>query len=277
MMIAKKIFVSAMGLSCVGASVFAAPQIKTIEVGPGTQNPVSVARFFVVPSRVGAQVLVQLKRTGASGAAFDVPVDIEIRQPGVGNEEDGPIAASKNGVMIGTSNVNLTFNVIGNDNGCKGSPWKVRVRYLNDGNANNNFAVTGTAAFSAHDEEDSVNIEGGLITLNKGISVTKKVGGSSGFGQGNIKVTGQWNHSFGGVPGPLPVKLRFELIKPNGEIADSETAYRTNEPLADPDLFFTYHVLSSANGQWKLRITNNSDHDVMNIDPKIIFNPRCFD
>lgn len=263
-------------LVSMNVSAFADTITKDYEIGPGTANSGSLSRFFQVPSKVGVSASVRFERQGPAGNASNLPLIIELRQPGTGNDADGPLAERRE-VTATTTVQTITLNGNGNNNGCAGSPWKVRFIYVEDNNSNNNFAVLGRATVTFDGDERNVSIEGGLISLNKGNSVTKNVAGSGGFGQGNIKVTGTWNHSISGVPGPLALKLKFDLIKPNGSVADTETAFKTGEPFGDPDMFFTYHVLSTISGQWKLRITNNTDHDVMNIDPKIRFNPRCFE
>lgn len=250
---------------------------KDFEVGPGTANPQSHSRFFHYPSRKNIIAGVRFERQGPAGKSFDLPLIIELRQPGNGNDADGPLVERRE-VTATTSPQEFSFSGNGNNMGCSGSPWKVRFIYVEDNNSTNNFAVLGRATvWIPGSRNTEVNVEGGLISLNKGNGVTKTVATSSGVGQGEFKVYGTWYHSIGGVPGPLPVKLKFDLIKPNGSIAESKTAYRRNEPNGNPDMFFTYHVLSTTSGQWKLRITNNSDHDVMNIDPKVYLDPGCFE
>jgi hypothetical protein len=117
------------------------------------------------------------------------------------------------------------------------------------------------------------DVEGGLISLQKGDTVTKNVGGSGGPHAGKIKVAGTWLDSVGGIPGLLPVQLQFQLIKPNREVAASKTAYSNGEinPCCSSNkMNFTIPVDAHISGQWKLKLTNNSNDDTMNIYPKIL-------
>jgi hypothetical protein len=153
--------------------------------------------------------------------------------------------------------------------GCE-IPWRVRIRAASG--TNPPVAVTGSILFVYFGSLAGGDVEGGLISLSKGNSVTKNIDGSGGMHAGRVRVTGTWLHSAFGVPGPLPVQLRFQILRPDGTVAASKTAYSNGEvnPCCSGNkMNFILDIRNHTTGQWKLRITNNSDHDVMNIDPKL--------
>ncbi|MEW6125729.1 MAG: hypothetical protein AB1757_01590 [Acidobacteriota bacterium] len=246
---------------------------KAFEVGPGTGQSTSHFRTFSVPCGQGVTVSVRLKRLGDPGTQNDVPVLIELRQPGASQGQEGPVVDTKT-VTVTIPEKTISLAGAASNQPCS-NPWRVRVRRAPGAPEN---AVTGNITLNYSSSSSSLNVEGGLISLNKGNSVIKNLGGSSGLKQGKIVITANWNHAIGPMPGPLPVRLRFDLIDPstNSSVA-YQIAYSTNEIRADktPKLRLIYNVPTCKPGQWKLKITNNTNDDTMNIDPKVTFTPDC--
>ena len=265
----------------VAQTTSAATTTKTFEVGPGTANTTSNFRTFAVPCGQSVTVNVKFYRLGDPGAQNDVPLIIELRKPGASDSQDGALAASQNVTAYRTDDPNSTHRQItqngvnlsgsASDQSCA-IPWRVRVKRA-DGAPEN--AAKGEISLTYSSGSSSINVEGNLISLNKGNSVTKDLGGSSGLKEGKIVITANWNHAIGVVPGPLPVLLKFELKDPTGTTVKSVTAYSSNQIGATPQFRLEYPVPTCKPGQWKLKITNNTNDDTMNIDPKVSFIPAC--
>lgn len=252
----------------------AASITKSFEIGEGTGQSQSHFRTFVVPCGLDVTAKVTFSRLGDPGVANDVPIIIELRKPGATAEEDGPIAAQVNNINATRTEQNRTLSGTESNRGCT-IPWRVRVKHNGSGAAPN--AVKGNITVTFNDAPKSLNVEGGLISLNKGISVTKNLAGSGGLDQGIVEITANWNHAIGPVPGPLPVKLKFELLPPNSnQSVRTVEAYSSNEARSGLTRFkLTYQVTEHTPGQWRIRITNNTNDDTMNIDPKVKFTPDC--
>jgi hypothetical protein len=250
----------------------AASITKSFEIGAGTGQERSHFRTFSVPSGLAVTASVKFKRLGDPGAANDVPIIIELRQPAVVETEDGALVDSKNAIAKRDEQT-ITLTGPASFRGCD-KTWRVRVK-LGGTNVPAN-AVTGNSTVTFNDSARNVGIEGGLITLNKGNSVTKKLGGTSGFGQGTFTVTATWMHAIAGIPNPLNhhIKLKFELLRPNDSVAASDIGYPQDDG-GTPKMRVTFYNPSDVNGQWHIRITNNTNDDVANIDPKAKFDPGC--
>ena len=154
-------------------------------------------------------------------------------------------------------------------------PWVVR---LKPASGNSPFRISGRIDLVYFRFDDDIKVEGELISLNKGNSVNKNIGDQTGLHAGNITVTGTWLHSISGVPGPLPVQLRFDLLDPTGSVVASKTAFSAaeiNPCCSGNKMSFALPVNRHTTGQWKLRITNNTNDDTMNIDPKVTYTALC--
>lgn len=255
------------------SSVFGESITKTFEFGEGTANSISNKRTFSVPCGRGVSAGVEHYRLGDTGAANDVPIIIELKKPGATADEEGPVADTKNAVAKRDKQT-VVVNGTASNRGCS-LPWIVRVK---PANGQSQFAIKGTIVLTYNSDNQDISVEGGLISLNKGNSVTKKIGGSGGLDQGRIVVTATWLHAVGPVPGPLPVKLKFELISPDGQVVESDNGYSNaeiNPCCSGNKMKITFQVPSCASGQWKIRITNNTNDDTMNIDPKVRLKPDC--
>jgi hypothetical protein len=236
-------------------------------LGGGFASPSSVERTVAAPCHAGISAVV-------SGIRFDnwdsdFSLTVEFRKPGVSLT----LPPSYTRVfMVRTAMRTETFSVPGQDSGC-GSAWRIRlVPTVNPRGTRivGNFSVmvNSTAALSIDD----------AALLANGRSTTKNIGGSGGLHQGWVEITGTWNQSIFGAPGPLPVKLTFTLLKPNGEIAVFDTGHSNHEfnPCCSGDkLKLRYLIREHSAGQWKLRITNDSGQDAMTIIPKATFKSSC--
>jgi hypothetical protein len=203
-----------------------------------------------------------------------VKLKIELIKP------NGDVVESETAYSTSDANPNATprFKLVYVATQCVSGQWKIRVT----NNDVHDVRVSNIRVNFTPDVSSNVDIEGSLISLNKGTSVTKMVGNaagpnSTGLRQGRFEVTANWQHAIGPVPGPLPVKLTFELINPSGEVVATQSAFSSNDvnPNATPRLKLILNNPKFVSGQWKLRISNNSEHDTMNIDPKIKFTPAC--
>ena len=252
---------------------FAESITKGFEFGAGTAHTISNKRNFTVPCGTSVSAQVTFSRLGDVGASNDVPIVIELRKPSSNSNTDGQLAASLN-VTARRAEQTRTLNGSASNLGCP-LQWTVRVK---PANGQSPRAILGSITVTFNDSSSGISVEGGLITLDKGTSETKKIGGSGGLKQGKITITADWNHSAFGVPGPLPVKLKFELIDPSGNVVASDSGYsdaEINPCCSDDKMKLTFNVPSCITGQWKLKITNNTNDDTMNIDPTVRFSPDC--
>lgn len=244
---------------------------KTFEIGPGTAYSTSNKRTFPVPGCQGIGVTVHYQRLGETGAANDVPIVIEVRSPGPNADTDGPIVASKTDTATRTQKT-AGFTPGTSETGCS-VPWVVRVRSQN-GPAP--VAVTGdiVVAYNSGDYDVSVQ-DAGNINLDSGNTVTVNVGGSGGLPQGSIVIRGEWFHNLG----VMPIRMRFELINPNGSVVATDYGYSKNEinPCCSGNkMRLTYTITNCIKGQWKLRIKNVSDgHDAIKVRPLAVKNASC--
>jgi hypothetical protein len=250
---------------------FAETITKSFEFGAGTANPISHKRNFYVPCQVNVTVSIEVYRLGGEVEQKSYSAAFELLAPGAG---DGEHSDFRSRVIYPEPQI-ITLNGAKTNRGCS-LPWAVRAK-PQTGDPPSSVAIIGTISFSYNSNSRNIDVEGSLISLNKGNSVTKNVGSSSGFGHGDIVITANWNHAIGPVIGPNPVRLKFELINPSGTVVRTVSAYSSNEMRSDLEKFrLTYQVPDCEGlGQWKLRITNNSDDDTMNIDPKVQFKPDC--
>ena len=276
---AMQFFITLVVVVGLSAAVFAGETLqKTYEFGAGTSFTTSNFRTFSVPCHAGVEgVSITYIRKGDAGAANDVPIVLELHSPGTSASEPGPLVDSVNLVATKTQQLSISTKLLKGDPSPRGCdlPWTVRVRSANGPSP---WVVSGNITFVYFRTDSGVGVEGGLISLNKGNSVTKNIGGSSGLHAGKLTVSGTWLHSVFGAPGPLPVQLKFQLIDPNETVVGSKTAYSNAEvnPCCSGDkMSFSINIDHHISGQWKLKITNNSNDDTMNIDPKIAYKALC--
>jgi hypothetical protein len=271
------VFVAFLFATLSGAT-YAEVLTKTFEFGLGTANTISNKRTFQVPCHAGIEgVSASYQRKGTVGQQFDIPITMELRSPGATVDEEGPIVDSVDLKATLAQQISISTKLLKGDPSPRGCslPWVVRVK-PQSGTAQ--FVVSGTITLSYFRFDADQNIEGGLISLNKGNTVTKNVGSSAGLHAGKFSISGTWLHSAFGVPGPLPVLLKFELLNPNGQVVASKTAYSNaeiNPCCSSNKMTFSTSLDHHVAGQWKIRITNNSNDDTMNIDPKVKYIALC--
>ncbi len=226
-----------------------------------------------MPCGLAVRAKVEHYRLGDTGAANDVPIIIELKKPGTTADVEGPVAETRNATAR-RDRQTVTLGGTRSNRGCS-LPWVVRVK---PANGTSPFAIKGTIDLTYSSSVNNISVEGGLISLNKGNQVSKNVGGSSGLNQGTVVITATWLHAIGVVPGPNPVRLKFELINPGGSVVAQDTGYANNEinPCCSGDkMRIVFKVTECITGQWKLRITNNTNDDTMNIDPRVALTPNC--
>lgn len=263
-------------------TVFADNSItKTFEFGVGTAQTRSHFRTFPIPCGTlgGIAAVVKFQRLGPDAASNNIPIIIELREPDTAAEQEGPIADTKTANAKKTEQ-SVTLRSQSSNRGCS-LPWRVRVKYANDGTAPVQVFGTIRLDFDGRLREINVSMsEFGIDRdLRKGESETATVGGSAGFLQGTIDITANWNHMVFSplVPGPNPVKLKFELIDPSGTVVKTVEAYSSNESRSGLTRFrLIYQAPACLAGQWKLRITNiDGDDDAAGISPTVKFTPGC--
>lgn len=242
----------------------------TFRGAPGGWLPNSFEQSVVAPCH--AAITAKLTAIRYDHHADDVPVTVEFRAPGVS------VQSPPTHTRIFQANYNSrteTFQVPGGGSGCDGGAWRVRIVPL--GSVVRDGRIVGDLSVRFVSSVTNISVED-AATLANGRSTTKNIGGSGGLHQGWIDVTGTWNHSVFGVPGPLPVKLTFALLKPNGDVAAFDAGHSNHEfnPCCSGDkLRLRFLVREQIAGQWKLRITNDSGHDAMTIIPRGTFKPAC--
>lgn len=259
-------------------SANAAEITKTFEFGAGTANTISNKRTFAVPCGQSVTAVVKYHRLGDTGAQFDVPIVIELREPGDTPEAEGPAFTTESVTARRTEQTATLVRTRSLARGCS-YPWVVRVRPQSGSSP---VAIKGSITVKFFSSTHELDVEGGYISLNKGNSVTKNIGFPSGITQGKLLITATWLHAIGPIPGPLPVKLKFELIDPRGTVVASHEGFANNEVnscCSGNKMRISYQVVtcltSDVAGQWKIRITNNTSNDTMNIDTKVQFTPDC--
>lgn len=232
--------------------------------------PSSFEQTVVAPCH--ASILVKLSGSRTDHQDTNVPIAIEFRAPGV-SLQSPPTHIQVFQADMGNTQIQ-SFTVPGHSSGCS-SPWHVRI--VPWAPATRDGKIIGDLSVSFINKSRDLSVEDAALLAN-GRSTTKNLGGAGGLSQGLVELTGKWNHSVFGVPGPLPVKLTFSLLKPNGEIAAFDAGHSSHEfnPCCSGDkLKLRFFIPEHISGQWKLKITNDSGHDAMTIIPKATFKPSC--
>jgi hypothetical protein len=264
-------FLTLLALTIFSIDLYAESTTKAFEIGPGTAFGTSNKRNFYVPGCHPIGVTVKYQRAGDVGTTNDVPIVIEVRHPGSTAESEGPVVASKND-NASRSEKTATFQPPQSEKSCS-NPWAIRVRSASGTPA---YAVTGTITVAYNSGNYAVAVENaGSVNLDSGNTVTLNLGDSNGIPQGMITITGDWYHNLG----VLPIRMRFELIAPNGTVVASDSGYSRNEinPCCSGNkLKVEYRVTACIKGQWKLRVKNISDgHDAIRLKPIAMKNAHC--
>jgi hypothetical protein len=251
----------------------AGTSVKTFDFGAGGDNPAfrSHARTFPAPQGVAIAVAVNYRVAGgAATAAAALPIVIEIE------DGSGKLAATREAVAEKNAQ-RVVINLRTNENtidGCA-KAWQVRVR-TKSGDVPA-ARVFGDISFGFVDPAAApVDVEGEAINLGKGKQVLRQIGSNDSFRHpGVMNVKAGWLDSLAA----LVLPLKFEILRPDGTIAKSLVGYGTNSN-GNPKIDFNYHVTiddAKQNGVWRLKITNNAEHDIIEIDPKLSFTKKCIE
>ena len=253
---------------------------KSFSFGAGSANPTSVKHSFRVPCQLDVKASIRAQRGGGSGAE-DVEIVMELMGPGSSFDEVGPLESSKTGTA---KILAQNFALIGNKNarGCN-LPWTVRIKTKSGQAAR--VGIVGQIFFEYLPAIVEPKVGTGPILgfkLDHGETLTLDLGNSQGLTSGSMIIEGDWMNSLQGAPmGILPVKLKFELINPEGNVVASDTGYAKNEinPCCSGNkLKIRFSIPSCSPGQWKLRIKNleqTEKGDATVIRPKIALTPNC--
>lgn len=249
---------------------------KTFEFGPGTQYPRSNVRTFNIPCGTpgGVAAVVKFQRLGPDGAGIDIPIVIEFREPDTAANQEGPIVETKTATARKTEQTVILRSQSSN-RGCS-LPWRVRVRYANEGTAP--VQTFGSIRLDFDGRERWIDGDNLFPNISKGSSVTINLGGSDGFEQGIIDVRASWIHDILGLRGPNDfIKLKWELIDPNGTIVRTVEAYSYSNENGSPRLVLIYQVTKHTPGRWKMKITNTNANDDAKIKryDALKFTPGC--
>jgi hypothetical protein len=250
---------------------------KTFEFGTGTAQPHSHLRTFSIPCATegGIAVVVKFQRLGPDDAASNVPFIVELREPDTAPNVEGPLVEAKS-LVAKRAEQTIVLRSVSSNRGCS-LPWRVRAKYANDGAAP--VQVFGTMRID-YDGRLRWFAYDGNLGLGKGRSTTFNFGSSAGFPHGNIKYEPDFVHDVFGLPGPNPVKLKFELINPSGTVVVSKEGYADREAHRNQGLpivkEIAFQVVNLTSGQWKLRVTNLDPNDDARITQRYSsFTPAC--
>jgi hypothetical protein len=248
---------------------------KSFEFGSGTQNAHSAMRTFALPCGRSVTAVVRFQRAGPDNADSDIPAKIDLREPDIAEGIEGPVVRTES-VFVNRTAQTKTLVGSARDRGCS-RPWRVRIRYANDGQAP--FAVTGSIAVTFSDSANNiVTNSGDHFGVSPGNSKTVDFGSGSGLHQGRIQVEASWIHDiYTFVPGPLTIMLTFQLLDPSGNAVASASGCSTNNLDQSCRLVLRYNVPEHKTGQWKLKVYSGHVLHGMagRILPKATLTPAC--
>ena len=242
--------------------------VKTFDFGAGGDNPTfrSHSRTFAPPENVAIVVAVNYRATG-EGAN---PIVVEIEDAANKTLASQEISAEKMAKRI-VINIAAADNLI---HGCEKS-WQVRVR--SKSGEIPAARIFGDINFSFIDPTAiQIDLEKRSINLGKGKQTIKNVGNNDSFDHsGVMKLQAIWLHSLIN----LVLPLKFELVRPEGSVAKTLIGYALNSN-GKPRLEFSHNITvaeAKQTGAWKLRISNETEHDVIEIKPTVTFTRKCFE
>lgn len=247
----------------------ASAESYTFSRNSGGWSPGSIDRSLVAPCHSA----VSAKLSGARYDHYDsdIPISIEFRAPGVS------MFSPPTHVRVFMARMEdqrfETLSVPGHDSGC-GASWKIRIV---PSPTTWETRIVGDLSLGFDKASKRLVVED-AVTLLKGRSTLKNLGDANGIAQGWVEITGTWNQSIFGVPGPMPVKLTFELLKPDGSIAAFDSGHSNHEfnPCCSNDkMKLRFLVREHLKGQWKMRVTNDSGSDAMSVVPRATLRSEC--
>lgn len=268
----RRFFIALIFLFCSISSSSAETITKSFEIGTST-TPSSNYRTFAMPCRTRMVASVTFSRAGAAGSTNDVPIFVEVREPGTTADEEGPVVSVREGLIATRTpkTVNLPA-ATSSRSGCA-FPWRVRVKHDAAGPAP--VVVSGNITVSFNNPTTRIDVAGSTFGVIHNQSVTKNIGDLNSLGQGLLVITGTWNHSVFGVTGPLPVELEFELIDPNGNFGGRAKGYSSNETNDLTKLRLTRRIKDCVPGQWKIIVKGHYLDDVKDVDVIVHFTLDC--
>jgi hypothetical protein len=250
------------------AQIFAGTTTKTFDFGAGGDNPTSRShsRTFAPLENVAIVVAVNYRTTG-DGAN---PIIVEIEDAANQILASQEISAEKTAKRL-VININAADNKV---HGCE-KFWQVRVR--SKSGEVPTARIFGNITFSFVDPTAiQIDLEEKSINLVKGKKTTKNVGNASSFNHpGVVTVRASWLDSLVN----LVLPLKFELVRPDESIAKTLVGYAMNSS-GSPQLDFSYNITvaeAKQIGGWKLRISNETEHDIIEINPTVTFTKKCFE
>ena len=266
--LARVIFFGWLSLNALAIYSFAGTSTKTFDFGAGGDNPTfrSHSRSFLVPQAVTIALKINYRTAG--DASIPITVEIENAENRLVATQD--VLAEKTGKQI-IINIRAAENTVF---GCE-KGWQVRVK-SKDGQIPQarvfgeiNLSFIDLPASSVFAEEQS-------FALKKGTQISSRIGTTETFlHTGIVNIKSSWSHH----PLANALPLKFELVRPDGSSARTLVGYGTNSN-AKPKMDFEYRIIIADTkqiGAWRLRITNNSDQEVLDIKPIVNFTRQCFD
>lgn len=239
-------------------SIYAETISKSFEFGAGTENSISAKRTFQVPCGQKVSAVVMFQRGGGSGVP-NIDLVMELRSPGETADEEGPIIAGKE---VSAKVISQTAVLEGqkSNRGCS-LPWVVRVKPKSPPAP---VKIFGT--ISVVFQSNPITIDASAVgRLEKGDSKTVTIGSSSGLQQGIIRIAPIWFDSLM----TTPIKMKIELLNPNGDVVASDTGYSNvefNPCCSDDKVKIEFTIPNCVTGQWKVRLTNLSERVATRFD-----------
>ena len=241
---------------------------KTFDFGAGGDNPASRShsRTFAAPENVAIVVAINYRTTGETSVAIVVEIEDAANQTLVLRE----IIAEKTAKRF-VVNIAATDNKV---HGCE-KFWQIRVR--SKSGEIPAARIFGDITFSfVNPMAIQIDVEEKSINLTKGKKTTKNVGNPNSFNHpGVMTIRASWLHS----QINLVLPLKFELIRPDGSIAKTLVGYALNSS-GKPHLDFSHNITvaeAKQTGAWKLKISNETEHDIIEINPTVTFTKKCFE
>lgn len=255
-------------LSVFSGQAIAGTSTKTFDFGTGGDNPASRShsRTFVSPSALTIIVAVNYRASGDTA----IPIVVEIE------DAANQILASRE-ILAEKTAKQLVINIAANENkiyGCE-KFWQIRVQSKSGEvpkariSGDITFSFVDPTAILIETEEKSINLASGKQTI-------KNIGNAESFRHsGVIIIQASWLHSLIN----LVLPLKFELVRPDGSVAKTLVGYAMKSS-GRPQLNFSHNITvaeAKQAGAWKLRITNETKDDIIEIKPTVAFTKKCFE
>lgn len=246
----------------------AGTSVKTFDFGAGGDNPTSRShsRTFAATENVAIVVAVHYRTTGDDA----IPIIVEI-------EDAANQMLALREIIVEKTAKRLVINIAAADNKIHGCEkfWQVRIR--SKSGEVPSARIFGDITFSfVNPTAIQIEAEDKSISLTKGKKTTKNVGSANSFNHpGVMTIRASWLHSLIN----LVLPLKFELVRPDGSVAKTLIGYALNSN-GKPRLDFSHNITvaeAKQTGAWKLSISNETEHDIIEIKPTITFTKKCFE